>query len=251
VIVGVGGTSTNDGGAGAMQGLGLRLLDGRGRELAAGPLALHWLSRIDASGVPSTLPAAELVIAADVRSPLLGGAGATAVFGPQKGVNAALAPRIEGGLAQLARMARRDLGVRMDEIEGGGAGGGLAAGLVAACGARVESGAAAVAEAIGLRARIEACDVVVTGEGRLDGQTGRGKSVAFVAALAQELCKPCFAVVGSAASSAAGSAESDVRGLSGVEAARGGYSDVEAMARASELVAAAAERLAGRLAAGR
>lgn len=241
VIVGVGGTGTNDGGAGAAQALGFRLLDGRGKDLPPGPLALHWLSRI----VPPTeaaLEGVEVIVAADVTNSLLGVTGATAVFGPQKGVNRVHGARIEAALKHWAAICRRDLGVDIESLSGGGAGGGLAAGLAAVCGARIESGAAVVAEAIGLRARIEQCDAVITGEGRLDDQTAGGKTVAYVAVLAAEFGRPCFAIVGSVAA--------ELPGLAGIEAASLDYSEPEAVARAAELVEAAGERLGRRIAAG-
>lgn len=242
VIVGVGGTGTNDGGAGAAQALGYRLLDRRGVDVAPGPLALHWLDHIDARDAAQVRDV-EVIVAADVTSPLLGGTGATTVFGPQKGVSWVQAPRIEAGLKHWAAICRRDLGVDIAILEGGGAGGGLAAGLAAACGARIESGAAAVADAIGLRARIAAADAVVTGEGRLDAQTARGKAVAFVSSVAAELGKPCYAVVGQLVER--------LPGLAGVEVAADGSSEAESMSRAAQLVADAAARLAERLAAPR
>ncbi|MFN8639160.1 MAG: glycerate kinase [Dehalococcoidia bacterium] len=234
IIVGVGGTGTNDGGAGAAQALGYRLLDRRGIAVAPGPLALHWLDRVDAGGA-TPMQDVEVVVAADVTSPLLGTAGATSVFGPQKGVSWVQAPRIEAGLARWAALCRRDLGVDIASLEGGGAGGGLAAGLAAVCGAHIESGAAAVAEAIGLRSRIAGADVVVTGEGRLDAQTARGKALAFVASLAAELGKPCYVVVGQLVER--------LPGLAGVEVAADGRSEADAMSRAAELVADAAARV--------
>ncbi len=244
IIVGVGGTGTNDGGAGAAQALGFRLLDGRGKDLPPGPLALHWLSRIERP-TDSALLGVEVVVAADVTNALLGPGGATAVFGPQKGVNRVHGARIEAALKHWAAICRRDLGVDIEGLNGGGAGGGLAAGLVVACGARIESGAAVVADAIGLRSRIEQCDVVITGEGRLDAQTAGGKTVSYVAALAAELGRPCYAIVGSV-----DAPPPAIAGLTGIEVAGGTYSEAEALARATELLEAAAERLGGRIAAG-
>ena len=236
VIVGVGGTGTNDGGAGAAQSLGYRLLDRDGAELGPGGLELARLVRIDASAAEPLLREVELRVAVDVTNPLLGVAGATAVYGPQKGVTAQLAPRLEAALARWAELCRRDLGVEIADIEGGGAGGGLAAGLVAAAGASVESGAALVGEAIGLPARVAAAGLVVTGEGRLDAQTARGKTVAYVAALARDAGRPCLAV--------AGSIDGAPQGLVDSEAATPeGMPLDEAMARAAELAEAAAERL--------
>jgi len=236
ILIGVGGTGTNDGGAGAACALGYRLLDAAGDELPAGPLHLERLARIDASGVDARLSDVEVRVAVDVRNPLLGPEGATAVYGPQKGVTPDLRPRLEAALERWAEVVRRDLGVDIASIEGGGAGGGLAAGLAAACGASVESGAALVAGEIGLDGLIAAADLVVTGEGRLDTQTGYGKAVAHVSALAATHERRCVAVAGSIAAFPSG--------IEAAEAAASGLEPAEAMARAAELAEAAARRLA-------
>ena len=242
VVIGVGGTGTNDGGAGAAQALGYRLLDDAGRDLGPGGLELARLVRIDAGGVDPLLRATDVRVAVDVTNPLLGVEGATAVYGPQKGVTVDLAPRLEAALARWAELCRRDLGVEIATLQGGGAGGGLAGGLVTAAGASVESGAALVGEAIGLPARVAAADLVVTGEGRLDAQTARGKTIAYVAALARDAGRPCLAVVGAIDGAPEGLAGSDA-------AAPAGMPLNEAMARAAELVEAAAGRLLRRYAA--
>ena len=181
-------------------------------------------------------------VAADVTNRLLGVEGATAVYGPQKGVTAALVPRLESALGRWAERCRRDLGVEIASLEGGGAGGGLAAGLAAVAGARIERGAALVGEAIALPAAVAAADVVVTGEGRLDQQTGYGKTVAHVAALARAAGRPCLAVVGRVDGVPAGVADAEA-------STPAGMAPEEAMRRAPELVAAAAARLARRIAA--
>jgi glycerate kinase len=239
IVIGVGGTGTNDGGAGAARALGYRLLDAAGAELPPGPLRLATLARIDASGVDRRLAEVEVRVAVDVRNRLLGPEGATVVYGPQKGVTAELRPLLEGALERWADVVRRDLGVDIAGLDGGGAGGGLAAGLAAACGGRIESGAALVASAIGLEGLVEAVDLVVTGEGRVDGQTGYGKAVAHVAGLAAERGRPCVAVVGTIDALPAG--------IEDAEAAATGVERGVAMERAAELVEAAAGRLARRL----
>ncbi len=194
VVLGVGGTATNDGGAGVAQALGLRLLDAAGDSLPAGATHLARLARVQ-RGAP--LPPLELRIAVDVRNPLLGPEGATAVYGAQKGVRDWQAPALEGALARWAERLRLDLGLDLASVAGAGAGGGLPCGLLAAVpGASIEPGAALVGEVVGLRARIEACDLVVTGEGTLDAQTAYGKAVAHVAAVASESGRPCLAVAG-------------------------------------------------------
>ena len=238
LIVGVGGTATNDGGAGAAQALGYRLLD-RDREPLPQPAGgIHLLNvfAIDPSGVDRRLAGVDLRVAVDVTNPLLGPDGATAVYGPQKGVVGELGEMLEDALARWARAVQHDLGVDLTDLTGGGAGGGLAAGLIGAIGGQIQSGAALVAEAVGLDDAIRRADLVVTGEGRLDAQTAFGKTVALVAERCAALGKPCVAVAGSAA----GVPE----GLADVEPATPGeLPEAEAMARAAELVPAAAERL--------
>ena len=239
VLVGVGGTGTNDGGAGAAEALGYRLLGPTGVKLPPGGIELARLTRIDGGGAEPLLRRAEVRVAVDVTNRLLGPEGATAVYGPQKGVTPQLAPQLEAALTSWAQICGRDLGVEIADVEGGGAGGGLTAGLVATAGARVERGAALVSEAIGLPAAVQAAELVVTGEGRLDAQTAYGKTVAYVAALARETGRPCLAV--------AGSIESTPGGVTDAEAAAPADMPLdEAMARAEELVTAAAERVVGR-----
>ena len=201
IVVGVGGSGTNDGGAGAAQALELRLLDAGGAELSRGGLALERLTRIDAGRVSTVLEGVELLVAVDVTNPLLGAEGATAIYGPQKGVRDWEAPALDRALARWAGRVEADLGVSLAAEAGAGAGGGLPTGLLAvahAAGASagIESGAELVASAVGLRAAVEAAELVITGEGSLDAQTGYGKTVAYVAGLAAELGRPCLAVAG-------------------------------------------------------
>jgi glycerate kinase len=244
VIVGVGGTGTNDGGAGAAQALGLRLLDANGVALGRGGLALVALARVEAE-VTAAVRALDLRIAVDVQNPLLGAAGATAVYGAQKGVRDWQAPAMNAALARWAERLRADLGSDIAAWPGAGAGGGIPTGLLAACpSGRIESGAALVADAIGLRAAIEAADLVVTGEGAMDGQTGYGKSVAHVAALAAAAGVPCVAV--------AGMVEGLPAGILDAEALAATASDRDAaIERAAEHATAAATRLIHRVNASR
>ena len=194
IVLGIGGTATDDGGAGAAQALGMRLLDAAGEPLPRRAVHLARLARIDRVG---WAPPIDLRVAVDVRNPLLGVEGATAIYGAQKGVRDWQAPAIEAALTRWAERLRADLDLDVTSMPGAGAGGGLACGLLAAIpSARMEPGAALVAEVVGLRARIEACDLVITGEGTLDAQTAYGKAVAYVATLAQEAGRPCLVVAG-------------------------------------------------------
>ncbi len=243
VILGVGGTGTNDGGAGAAQALGLRLLDANGDELSPGPLHLIRLDRIETGDAPGGLADARVRIAVDVTNPLLGDEGATAVYGPQKGVTDWQAPALEASLAHFAEIVERDLGIDVRKLEGAGAGGGLPAGVLAAARAAggscdLESGAALVAERVALPAAIEAADLVLTGEGSLDAQSAYGKSTAYVASLAAAAGKRCLIVAGA------------VEGVpANIEAALA-LTDLardldDSHARAAELATEAAERLVG------
>jgi glycerate kinase len=196
IIVGVGGSATVDGGSGAMHALGARLLDGDGQELAPGGGSLKRLQSIDLSGVDARLLDARVPVASDVRNVLCGEAGAAIMFGPQKGASPEEARMLDEALANFAEVVRRDLGVDVRAMPGSGAAGGLGAGLAALCGATIESGFELVAEVTDLRAAIASCDVVITGEGRLDAQSTYGKTTFGVAGLAREAGKPVGVIAG-------------------------------------------------------
>ena len=197
LIVGLGGSATNDGGAGMAQSLGFRLLDAQGHDLGRGGAALARLDRIDASKAHLALPRMRCTGATDVTNPLCGPAGASAVYGPQKGADAAAITELDAALSHFASIMKRDLGVDVLDIPGAGAAGGLGAGIIAFLGATLESGARVVGEAAGIEARIAEADLVITGEGRLDGQTAYGKAPQYVARLAQRAGKPVLCIAGS------------------------------------------------------
>jgi glycerate kinase len=186
IVVCIGGSATNDGGAGMAQALGVRLSDEGGRELPAGGQALIRLAAIDVTGISPELGDVELIVATDVDNPLTGPTGAAAVYGPQKGASPSDVATLDEALRHLAAIAHRDLGIDIREMPGSGAAGGLGGGLVAFLGARLRSGFEVVADALGLAERMEAADVVVTGEGSFDEQTERGKAPAGVLRLARE-----------------------------------------------------------------
>jgi glycerate kinase len=246
IIVGVGGSATNDGGAGAAQALGARLLDENERELPPGGAALARLDRIDVSRMEPALADAEITVATDVTNPLCGPEGASLIYGAQKGASEAGARDLDAALAHFSDVIRRDLGIDISNVVGGGAAGGLAAGLVAFCGARIRPGFDVVAEAVGLADRVAQTDAVVTGEGRLDRQTAFGKTTAGVSRLARAAGKPVIAIAGSV-EGGAGDAFDAVFTLTPLVA-----SQEEAIRRARELLEQVAERtarwLAGRLA---
>ncbi len=199
-IVGIGGSATNDGGAGMAQALGYHLLDENGRELPPGGLALKRLARIHVGGVHANWKETEVDVACDVTNPLTGPRGASAVYGPQKGATPEMVAELDAALHHFAEIIRRDLGVDVEPLPGAGAAGGLGAGLVAFSGARLRPGAEMVMEALHLDERLTGAQLVITGEGRIDSQTARfGKGPAAVARHAKQSGIPVVAIGGSVA----------------------------------------------------
>jgi glycerate kinase len=175
VIVCIGGSATNDGGAGMAQALGVRLLDAQSRELRPGGVHLDELARIDLRGLDPAVADTRFSVATDVPNPLLGPSGASAVFGPQKGASPDDVAVLDRALGHFAAVVHRDLGIDVRELPGAGAAGGLGAGLVAFLGARLRPGVDVVMEAVGFRDRLARADLVVTGEGSFDRQSLQGK----------------------------------------------------------------------------
>ena len=198
IIAGIGGSATNDGGAGMGQALGFRLLDGSGRELPRGGAALASLVSIDASGVDPGWKAVSVEVAVDVSNPLCGPEGATRVYGPQKGADSeAVLAELDAALANFAAVVERDLGVAVADLPGAGAAGGAGAGLVAFLGARLTRGAPLVVDATGLDAALVGATAVFTGEGRVDRQTAYGKGPAEVIRRAERAGVPAVLIAGS------------------------------------------------------
>jgi glycerate kinase len=201
VILGIGGSATNDGGAGLAQALGFRLFDADGRDLPPGGGALERLDRIDPSGRDPRLDAVEILVACDVDNPLCGPRGASAVFGPQK-FHPGQPPSpdqlstLDRNLAHLAAVIARDLGRAVAEVPGAGAAGGLGAGLLGFAGGRLERGVELVIDAVDLRRRLDDATLCLTGEGALDAQTASGKTVSGVGRLASSLVVPVIALAG-------------------------------------------------------
>ena len=195
-VLGVGGSATNDAGAGMLQALGVRLLTADGAELAPGGGALATLDRIDAAALDSRVGDCVFDIACDVSNPLLGPHGASAVFGPQKGATPAVVQQLDDNLRHFATIVARDTGCQVADVPGAGAGGGIAAAMLAFLGGRLRPGSEIVADAIGLDAAIRAADLVITGEGRIDSQSIHGKTPVGVARVAQRHGKPVIAIGG-------------------------------------------------------
>jgi glycerate kinase len=242
IIVGLGGSATVDGGMGAAAALGVRFIDGNGAEIRdCCGARLADVCRLDLSGLDPRVARAEISVAADVTNPLLGPDGAARVYGPQKGASPDEVDQLERGLSMLAEAMERATGVDATGLPGAGAAGGMGAGFAALLGARIEGGARTVVEATRLRERAADSDMVITGEGRLDGQSAFGKATACVIGLAAELGVPVFALAGSL-----GEGYRQLHGL-GLTAAfsivDGPLSFEEARTSAVRLLAAAAGRL--------
>lgn len=238
VTVTLGGSATNDGGMGFARALGARLLDGAGRELAGRGADLARVAAVDLSGLSPLVAGARFHTMCDVDSPLVGPEGASLVFGPQKGASPEVARRLDEGMANWARVLAETFGRDFD-VPSAGAAGGLGAACLAFLGAEPAGGVARVLELVGFDALLDGADLCVTGEGHADAQTARGKVVSGVAAACARAGVPCVAVVGGMDAGAA-----RVPGLAAtVPAAIDAMSLDEALDRAEELYALAADRL--------
>lgn len=196
ILIGIGGSATNDGGAGMAQALGYRLLDAQGNELPPGGAALARLAQIDDHAVHPALRECVISVACDVTNPLCGAEGASAVFGPQKGASPEMVQELDAALNHYGRLLEQFSGRSILEAAGSGAAGGLGAGLLAFTNAQLCPGAALVAELIGLEQLLQGAALVVTGEGRIDSQTLQGKVPAGVAKLARKAGVPVVLVGG-------------------------------------------------------
>jgi glycerate kinase len=251
IVIGLGGSATNDGGFGMAWALGFRFFAGA-KELAGTVSELTELSRIEAPVAAGASPASskmqptrlppqlKIIAAVDVQNPLLGENGATRVFGPQKGASKDELNILERALTSLADVVAKELGFDYRDKPGAGAAGGLGFGLMSFCGATIRPGFDVVAEAVGLESKIKEIDVVITGEGSLDRQTLEGKTPAGVARLARKLGKKAFAIAGRY------DGNGQVRELFDevYELARPGMTEKEQMKRAGELLREKAQELA-------
>lgn len=197
IIIGIGGSATNDGGAGMVQALGAKLLDEQGKQIAAGGAALESLARIDIGELDRRLAQCRIDVACDVTNPLTGKEGASAVFGPQKGATPAMIERLDKALAHYAQIIARDLDCDVLTLPGGGAAGGMGAALYAFCGAGLRQGIEIVTDALALDEHVADADLVITGEGRIDSQTVHGKVPVGVARVAKRYDIPVIGIAGS------------------------------------------------------
>ena len=196
IILAIGGSATNDAGAGALQALGLGLFDAQERTLAPGGAALAGLARLDLSGLDPRLAKVQFEIAADVDNPLCGPQGASAIFGPQKGASPAQVEQLDQALAHFARHCAQTLGKDLRDEPGSGAAGGLGFAAKAFFGAQFRPGVEVVGELVDLAGKVRGADLVITGEGRFDAQTLRGKTPLGVARIARQQGVPVIVLAG-------------------------------------------------------
>jgi glycerate kinase len=196
LVLTVGGTASTDGGAGMLQALGARILDGSGSPIGLGGGALRAVAEVDLSPLASKLAGATVGVATDVRNPLLGPQGAAAVFGPQKGARAEEVAQLEAALTAWAHVLREAGAPDISTVAGAGAGGGVAGGAIAGLGATLESGFDLIVALTGVDSALEDADLVITGEGSLDAQSLSGKAPAGIANRARTRGVPLLAIAG-------------------------------------------------------
>jgi glycerate kinase len=237
IVIGIGGSATNDGGAGMAKALGVRFVDGRGEPLPEGGAALARLSSIELDGVDPRLSEAEILVACDVDNPLTGPRGASAIYGPQKGATPAVVAELDAALERYARIASEATGRDVARHPGGGAAGGLGAGLLFFTPARLVPGIDLVLDSTHFDEQVRGASLVIVGEGRTDHQTAMGKAPVGVATVAARHGVPVLLVSGSLGP---GAEEVLAHGVGRmVQAAPAGMAVAEAMARAAELLEAA------------
>jgi len=194
MIIGIGGSATNDGGAGMVQALGVKLLDREGREIGFGGGELKKIFRIDTKYLDNRLSETKVLIASDVSNPLCGPKGAARIYGPQKGATPEIIEELDKSLAHFAKLIKRDLNKDIKDIPGAGAAGGLGAGLMAFLNAELRPGIEIIIDVVKLEQAIKDADLVITGEGKIDSQTIYGKAPIGVAKIAKKYNVPVIAV---------------------------------------------------------
>lgn len=248
-ILGLGGSCTNDGGAGAAAALGAKFTRADGTAFVPTGGTLGEIAALDVSPVAQALQGMELTAMCDIDNPLYGEAGAAAVFAPQKGADAAMVARLDAGLRHLGQVAARCLGRDFSHLPGAGAAGGLGFGMAAFCGAQLRMGIDAVLDAVGFDSLLPGTDMVFTGEGKIDSQSARGKVVSGVAARCRKAGVPVVAVVGQIGQ---GFEEMYQQGLTAVFSInRAAQPFAESRFHAGENLALTMENIARLLAAGR
>ena len=196
LVLGLGGSATNDGGCGAAAALGAEFLDVKGRAFVPTGGTLTQIAHIRMEGLRETMAGAEVTVMCDIGNPLCGPAGAAAVFGPQKGADAAMVARMDAGLRHLAETLEKDVGMEVLTLAGGGSAGGFGAGAAAFFGGQLRMGIDVVLDLTDFDRKCRGASLVITGEGHLDSQSLRGKTVVGVARRARVLGVPAAALVG-------------------------------------------------------
>ena len=248
-ILGLGGSCTNDGGAGAAAALGAKFTRADGAAFVPTGGTLGEIAALDVSPVAQALQGMELTAMCDIDNPLYGEAGAAVVFAPQKGADAAMVARLDAGLRHLGQVSARCLGRDFSHLPGAGAAGGLGFGMAAFCGAQLRMGIDAVLDAVGFDSLLPGTDMVFTGEGKIDSQSARGKVVSGVAARCRKAGVPVVAVVGQIGQ---GFEEMYQQGLTAVFSInRAAQPFAESRFHAGENLALTMENIARLLAAGR
>jgi len=240
LIIGIGGSATNDGGAGMAQALGARLLDASGKQLPFGGAALARLEHIDITKLDSRLSGFDTLIASDVNNPLCGPKGASAIYGPQKGATPGRIKQLDTALAHYADGVQRDLGIDLREVPGAGAAGGLGLGLMVFLKARLVPGIDIIIETTNLVETLKDADLVFTAEGRIDEQSAMGKVPTGVALKAKEFGIPVIALAGEVGDDCHVVYEKGIDAILCI--APGPISLDQSMAKADKLVTDTAER---------
>ena len=197
IILGIGGSATNDAGAGMLQALGVQLLDANNQQIGLGGENLSLISKIDLSKLDSRLQQVEILVACDVDNPLCGEKGASAVFGPQKGATPEIVQQLDRALFHFSDIVQQDLDLNIREQAGAGAAGGMGGGLLLLPNVQLKAGVQIIIDAVNLNEQVKDADLVITGEGRMDSQTVHGKTPIGVAKAAKLFNKPVIAIVGS------------------------------------------------------
>ena len=196
-IIGIGGSATNDAGAGMAQALGVKLLDSNGNELSFGGESLSKLNSIDVGGIDTRIKESNFAIACDVNNPLTGPEGASAIYGPQKGATPEMVNTLDQALTNFAEIVEKDLGIKINDVEGSGAAGGLGGGLIAFLNGKLRKGVDIVLDFVDINKALTNTNLVITGEGQLDFQTIYNKAPIGVARRAKHLGIPVIAISGS------------------------------------------------------
>ena len=242
LIIGIGGSATNDGGTGMAEALGIRLLDRNGKQIQRGGGNLRQLMSIDVTGLHPAIAETETVVACDVNNPLTGPNGASHVYGPQKGATPEMIETLDGHLAHFDEILTQTLGKSFNDIPGAGAAGGLGAGLMAFLNAELRLGVDIMIDAVNLKERVKGAAIVFTGEGQLDFQTAFGKTPVGVAKVAKAHGIPVIAIAGGIAEGAEAVYDAGIDAMLGI--AQEPMSLENAVTDAPRLIADTAEQAA-------